>query len=41
VLDLGGKGTVMLEGKGVDGGAQLVELVQRWDLKPANELLGG
>jgi hypothetical protein len=32
---------VMLEGKGVDGSKQLVELVQRWDLKRAKELLGG
>ena len=41
VLDLGGKATVMLEGKGVSSGDPLVELAQRWDLKKAKELLGG
>ena len=41
VLDLGGKATVMLEGKGVASGDPLVELAQRWDLKKAKELLGG
>jgi hypothetical protein len=41
MLDLGGKATVMLEGKGVASGEPLVELAQRWDLKKAKELLGG
>ena len=41
MLDLGGKATVMLEGKGVASGDPLVELAQRWDLKKAKELLGG
>ena len=41
VLDLGGKATVMLEGKGVASGDPLVDLAQRWDLKKAKELLGG
>lgn len=41
VLDLGGKGTVMLQGKGVANGDQLVELANHWDLKKAKELLGG
>jgi hypothetical protein len=41
VLDLGGKATVMLEGKDVPGGDPLEDLAQRWDLKKAKELLGG
>src|SRR3954454_2915000 len=41
VLDLGGKGTVMLQGKGVANGDPLVELANHWDLKRAKELLGG
>jgi hypothetical protein len=41
VLDLGGKATVMLEGKGVASGDPLVDLATRWDLKKAKELLGG
>lgn len=41
VLDLGGKATVMLEGRGVASGDPLVDLAQRWDLKKAKELLGG
>jgi hypothetical protein len=41
VLDLGGKGTVMLQGKGVANGDPLVELANHWDLKKAKELLGG
>ena len=41
VLDLGGKATVMLEGKDVPSGDPLEDLAQRWDLKKAKELLGG
>ena len=41
VLDLGGKATVMIEGKGVASGDPLVELASRWDLKKAKDLLGG
>jgi hypothetical protein len=41
VLDLGGKATVMIEGKGLASGDPLVDLAQRWDLKKAKELLGG
>jgi hypothetical protein len=41
VLDLGGKGTVMLQGKGVASGDPLVDLANQWDLKKAKELLGG
>ena len=41
VLDLGGKGTVMLQGKGLANGDPLVELANHWDLKKAKELLGG
>ena len=41
VLDLGGKATVMLEGKDVPGSDPLEDLAQRWDLKKAKELLGG
>ncbi len=41
VLDLGGKATVMLEGKGMASGAPLEDLAQRWDLKKAKDLLGG
>jgi hypothetical protein len=41
VLDLGGKATVMLEGKAVPSGGPLEDLAQRWDLKKAKELLGG
>jgi hypothetical protein len=41
VLDLGGKATLMLEGKAVTSGDPLEDLAQRWDLKKAKELLGG
>ncbi len=41
VLDLGGKGTVMIEGKNLDSGDPMVDLAQRWDLAKAKELLGG
>ena len=41
MLDLGGKATVMLEGKGVFSGDPLVEHAPRRDLKKAKELLGG
>lgn len=41
VLDLGGKGTVMVEGKNLDSGDLLVDLARRWDLAKARELLGG
>jgi hypothetical protein len=41
VLDLGGKATVMLEGKGVASGDPVVELAERWDLAKAKQLLGG
>ena len=41
VLDLGGKGTVMIEGKNLDSGDPMVDLAQRWDLAKAKQLLGG
>jgi hypothetical protein len=41
ILDLSGKATVMLEGKGVASGDSLEDLAQRWDLKKVGELLGG
>jgi hypothetical protein len=41
VLDLGGKGTVMVEGKNLASGDPLVDLARRWDLAKAKELLGG
>ncbi len=41
VLDLGGKGTLMLQGKGVGNGDELVALANAWDLKQLKELLGG
>jgi hypothetical protein len=41
VLDLGGKGTIMLQGQNVTSGDPLVDLANRWDIKKAKELLGG
>jgi hypothetical protein len=41
VLDLGGKGTVMIEGKNLASADSLVDLAQRWDLAKAKQLLGG
>ena len=41
VLDLGGKGTVMIEGKNLASADPLVDLAQRWDLAKARALLGG
>ncbi|MGD9868454.1 MAG: hypothetical protein AB7I59_03095 [Geminicoccaceae bacterium] len=41
VLDLGGKGTVLVEGRNLDSGEPLVDLVRRWDLAKARGLLGG
>lgn len=41
VIDLGGKGTVMLQGRGVGSSDPLVELANKWDLKKVKELLGG
>lgn len=41
VVDLGGKGTLMLQGKGLATTDPLVELANRWDLKQVRELLGG
>ena len=41
VLDLGGKATVMLDGKNIADTAVVEDLAQRWDLKKAKELLGG
>jgi hypothetical protein len=41
VLDLGGKGTVMLQGHALDSSDPLVALAQKWDLKKVKELLGG
>ena len=41
VLDLGGRGTVMVEGRNLDSGEPLVDLARRWDLAKARELLGG
>jgi hypothetical protein len=41
VLDLGGKGTLMLQGKGVSDGDPLIALANAWDLKQLKELLGG
>ena len=41
VLDLGGKATIMLDGKNLDSGEPLAELAQRWDLGKVKELLGG
>ena len=40
VLDLGGKGTVMLQGKGLPDGDPLVDLANHWDLKKVKELAG-
>jgi len=41
VVDLGGKGTVMLQGHALGSSDPLVDLAQRWDLKKVKELLGG
>lgn len=41
VLDLGGKGTVMIEGKNLDSADPMIDLAQRWDLAKVKQLLGG
>ena len=41
VLDLGGKGTLMLQGKSLPGSDPLVDLANRWDLQQVKALLGG
>lgn len=41
VLDLGGKGTIMLQGHNVASGDPLVALANKWDLKKVKELVGG
>lgn len=41
ILDLGGKGTLMLQGRGLASGDPLVELANRWDLQQVKALLGG
>lgn len=41
VLDLGGKGTLMLQGHDVPSSDPLVALANKWDLKKVKELLGG
>lgn len=41
ILDLGGKGTLMLQGRGLAGSDPLLELANRWDLQQVKALLGG
>lgn len=40
MLDVGGKVTIMLEGKDIANGDPLVELANRWDLKKVREVAG-
>ncbi|MEK0084309.1 hypothetical protein [Benzoatithermus flavus] len=40
VIDLGGKGTIMLQGHNVKSGDPLVALANKWDLRKVKELLG-
>jgi hypothetical protein len=40
VIDLGGKGTIMLQGHNVASGDPLAALAGKWDLKKVKELLG-
>jgi hypothetical protein len=40
VLDVGGKATIMLQGRNLAGGEPLVALATRWDLKKVRELVG-
>ena len=41
ILDLGGKGTLMLQGKGLASSDPLLELANGWDLQQVKALLGG
>ena len=40
MLDVGGKVSIMLDGKGIDGTEPLVELASRWDIRKVRELAG-
>ena len=40
VIDLSGKGTLMLQGRGTASSDPLVELANKWDLKKVKDLLG-
>jgi hypothetical protein len=40
ILDVGGKVTIMLDGRGLDSSDPLVELANRWDIKKVREIAG-
>ena len=40
MLDVGGKITIMLDGKNIPSGDPLVELINRWDVKKVREVAG-
>jgi hypothetical protein len=40
ILDVGGKVTIMLDGRGLDSSDPLIELANRWDIKKVREIAG-
>jgi hypothetical protein len=40
ILDVGGKVTIMLDGRGLDNADPLIELASRWDIKKVREIAG-
>src|SRR3712207_2502025 len=40
MLDIGGRVSIMLEGRGIAGTEPLVELASRWDIRRVRELAG-